>query len=152
MSNITKGIDGVVLRHLKLHHTTKEDLLQHISNRLTSKYPDAEFTIPGIAARLELLPEQFQIEQSEINNRPVWKLCGDSITMPDRIWQIITSLAKLECFIQSVIYTIRKQHKSISPHDIKNAIGTLQSNGIIQIRNSVATASEGRFLTREIML
>lgn len=138
MSTIANDIEEIIIHQLKLHWTTTEDLTEHVAEKIIPKYPDSEITIPGILARLESLQEELQVEQTQINNRQVWKLYGENITVPNRVWNIITSLTKLECHIQSIIYTIRKQDESIISSEIKNSIGILESNKIIQIRNNVA--------------
>jgi|APSaa5957512535_1039671.scaffolds.fasta_scaffold17455_3 hypothetical protein len=149
--SIAEDIDGMIIYQLKLHQTTTEDLLYHISEKLTPKYPDADFTISGIEARLNSLQDQLLVQQIVIHNRAVWGIYGKNTTTPNKIWHIITSLAKLECHIQSIIYTIRKQYPSILPSEIKNAIGILETNKIIAIKHNIASVAipEQQFITME---
>ena len=138
---IVKHIDDTILYQLKLHWTTTEDLTEHVAKRIQKISPDSEITILGITARLQTLQEELKIHQIQFGKRDVWKLYGDYSTIPNKIWQIITSLAKLECHIKHIIYTITKQDNSITSVQIRNAIGILQSKGIIQVNNKVASVS-----------
>ena len=152
MSDIAEDIDGIIIHQLKLHQTTTKDLVNHVTDKLILKYPEANFTIPGITSRLESLQEEIQIEQTILYNRAVWKLCGGNITTPNRVWSIISSLAKLECHVKNIIYTIRKQNDSITSSEIKNAIGILQSNNIIQVNGKIAsvTTPEKQFIIQDV--
>jgi len=69
--SIADDIDRIILYQLKLHWTTIEDLIQHVADKLITKYPDADFTLYGIKARLESLQEELQIEKTQMCNRPV---------------------------------------------------------------------------------
>ncbi|MCJ8306520.1 MAG: hypothetical protein HRU07_05660 [Nitrosopumilus sp.] len=119
-------IDNCIISCLKLHETTPKDLLNHAQNSIS----DAEITIDGINARLVFLHEEGQISPSEILGKFTWKIGGEP-TVANKVWKIIVSLAKLECHIEKIIYTIRKQNPEITPYQIRDSVGILQKSGII---------------------
>jgi len=61
---------------------------------------------------------------------------------------VVIHQLKMQCQIQSIIYTIQKQHDSITVNQINNAIGILQSSRIIQVNDKIAslTVQEKQFL------
>jgi len=144
---ITTHIDEIIIRQLKRHYTSTEDLTHHVEEKITPKYPDNTITIPGIKARLTLLEDQLQVEQRIINRRAVWKIPGED-NIPNKVWRIITSLEKLQCDIQSITYTIKKQDDSITVSQINNAIGILEAKKIIQVNHTIAslTPIEKKFM------
>jgi len=152
MSTILQDIDDVIIHHLKLHWPTVEDLTIHVAEKIIPKYTDSEITIPGIISRLHTLQDECMVQQTHFGKRVAWKLYGDFITIPNRVWNVIASIARLECPIKSIIHTIQKQDPSIDISQINNAIGILQSEKIIQVNNNIAslTPSEKQFMVLEI--
>ena len=148
MMSIERQIDDSIIHLLKLHWPTTEDLTQHIANKVQKTFPDAEITIDGVSARLETLQEELTVQQIQREQRTVWKICGDYTTIPNRVWNIITSLSKLECSLEHLVRTITLRHPEISADQVRNGVGILQSNGIIQVNNKIAspTNSEKLFL------
>ena len=151
MNTIVQDIDGIIIHQLKLHWPTVEDLTVHVAEKIIPKYPDSEITVNGIVSRLQTLQDQCMVQQTYFGKRVAWKLCC-SISIPNRIWNVISSLVKLECSIKSIIHTIQKQDRSITIIQINNAIGILQSEKIIQVYNNIAslTPSEKQFILMEI--
>lgn len=141
MSKISNEIDKIIIHQLKLHWTTTRDIAEHVADGLYMKYPNSEITISGVQARLESLQEERQVEKIESYGKPVWKIAGNNTTIPNRIWNVITGLAKLECPIQSIMYTIRKQHGTITVYEINEAIGVLQSSSIIAVKDKIASVT-----------
>jgi len=151
MTSIVQDIDNVIIHQLKLHWPTAEDLTIHVAMKIVPKYPDSEITIPGIVSRLQILQDECMVQQTHFGKRIAWRLCK-FITIPNRIWNVIASLVKLECSIKSIIHTIQKQDPSITIFQINNAIGILQSEKTIQVNNNIAslTPSEKQFIVLEI--
>lgn len=152
MNTIVQDIDDVIIHQLKLHWQTVEDLTVHVAKKIIPKYPDAEINVPGIKKRLESLKEESKVEQTEFCNRQVWRISGENTTIPNRVWNIISSLTNLECHIESIIHTIRKEFSFITIAQINNAIGILQSEKIIQVNNNIAsfTPTEKQFIIMEV--
>ena len=112
-------------------------------------------------ARLGSPQKQLATKQTQICNGPSWKLCGDdnggiitittitavaakaAIAAATLIPQTFQSLSKPGRYlIQSMIYAITKQHKSITPSQIKDTVGILlESNKTVQARDNAACAA-----------
>jgi len=151
MTSIVQDIDDIIIHQLKLHYTTVEDLTIHVAEKIIPKYTDSEITIPGIMSRLQILQDECIVQPTYFGKRVAWKLCK-FITIPNRIWNVIASLARLECSIKSIIHTIQKRDPSITISQINNAIGILQSEKIIQVNDNIVslTPSEKQFIVLEI--
>lgn len=151
MNTIVQDIDGIIIHQLKLHWPTVEDLTVHVAEKIIPKYLDSEITVDGIISRLQTLQDECMVQQTYFGKRVAWRLC-ENISIPNRIWNVISSIARLECNIKSIIHTIQKQDNSITITQINNAIGILQSEKIIQVNNNIAslTPTEKQFILMEI--
>jgi len=151
MTSIVQDIDNEIIHQLKLHWPTVKDLTIHVAEKIIPKYTDSEITVNGITSRLHTLQDECMVQPTYFGKRVAWKLCK-FITIPNRVWNVIASLARLECSIKSIIHTIQKQDPSINISQINNAIGILQSEKIIQVNDNIAslTPSEKQFMILEI--
>mgnify|MGYP000299997844 CR=1 FL=1 len=157
MSGIAQDIDRIILHQLKLHQTTTEDLVNHIADKLVSKYPDADFNVDGIGCRLDALKAEGKVKskliekQKPFQDRIVWSLCQPD-TIPNKVWHILTHLASLEYHRQKIIFTITRQHPSITPNEIELAISQLEVKGITYTEKNIVkvSPSEKQFLIQEI--
>jgi len=151
MSTIVQDIDGIIIHQLKLHWQTVEDLTVHVAKKIIPKYLDSEITVNGIVSRLQTMQDQCMVQPTYFGKRVAWRLCGN-ISIPNKIWNVISSIVRLECSIKSIIHTIQKQDHTITITQINNAIGILQSEKIIQVNNNIAllTPSEKQFIIMEI--
>jgi len=151
MSTILQDIDDVIIHQLKLHYTTAEDLTIHVAEKIIPKYPDSTITVNGIISRLQILQDQCIVQPTYFGKRIAWRLC-ETISIPNRIWNVIVLIVRLECDIKSIIHTIQKQDPSVTRFQINNAIGILQSEKIIQVNNKIVslTTSEKQFIIVEV--
>jgi len=151
MSTILQDIDDVIIHQLKLHWPTAEDLTLHVAEKIIPKYPDGTITVNGITSRLQILQDQCMVQPTYFGKRIAWRLC-ETISIPNRIWNIIVLIVRLECDIKSIIHTIQKQDHTITNTQINNAIGILQSEKIIQVNNKIAslTTSERQSILVEV--
>jgi hypothetical protein len=108
-----------------------KDLLNHVQNEIS----EAEIRLDGLDARLALLHEVGKISPSEILGKSTWKICGES-TIANKVWKIVSSLVKLECNIEEITHTIRKQNPEITSFQITDSIGILQTKKILHVKEN----------------
>jgi hypothetical protein len=137
MSLIQSKIDKCILYFLKLHKTTAEDLVLHLSASMT----DTQITQEGICARLQTLQEEEIIEYNHIDK--TWMIYGKQTT-PAILWSEIVLQKQLH---MQDMANLSRQHK-IHESDAINAIGILEANGITHVSSGIVkpTVSEAQFL------